>query len=216
MFAARRPGRPPSDAYLCSGVAVCGRCGNRLHGRPRSGRYEDDGETHREYWCGPKPPGCMGISVDQRALDELAAALAIEILSDPRHAEQIEQAAAERDGQARELDTGIAEAEDLATALADRLGRGEITLDRYDTATRPLDARLAALRAERAALAEPGEPVPAAASRTQWQARWEAAGPGERRRLLRLALRGRVLSVGPSVPGAGRDVSRRVELAEHR
>src|SRR6266568_4042309 len=43
----------------------------------------------------------------------------------------------------------------LDEALADRLGRGDISLNRYDIAARPLDERIDKLKAERAALGEP-------------------------------------------------------------
>ena len=43
----------------------------------------------------------------------------------------------------------------VAEALSDRLGRGDITLSRYDIAVRPLDERIAKLKAERAALGVP-------------------------------------------------------------
>ena len=97
-FAARRRSQPNAAAYLCTGVAVCGRsgCGSPLHGRARKDlKPYDDGSVHREYWCGPYPRGCGRIMVDQRGLDEAAAALAIEILADPRHADAVETTARE-------------------------------------------------------------------------------------------------------------------------
>ena len=216
MFTARRRGRPESPKYLCSGgAAVCGLCGKPLHGRPRTEmRKYPDGEVRRQYWCGPSPRGCMKISIDQRALDGLARALVIRVLSDPEHAAQIEAAAAEHADEAGKLDSAITAAEELGRALADRLGREEITLDRYDAATGPLDRRLAGLRAQRKALAQPGEPVPAALSCQQWEARWEAADPVERRRLLRLALRGKVLRVGPADMADRTNVTRRVTIGD--
>ncbi|MGD0604500.1 MAG: hypothetical protein ABSA53_12975, partial [Streptosporangiaceae bacterium] len=90
--------------------------------------------------------------MDQRALDSAAHALAIEILSDMRNADEIEHAAREAASEAVRLDIKIAEAEAVAEALTDRLGRGEITLARYDLVIRPVDERIASLRAERAAL----------------------------------------------------------------
>jgi DNA invertase Pin-like site-specific DNA recombinase len=214
MFAARRRGRPAS-VYLCSGIASCSLCGTLLHGRPRSEmRHYDDGEVKREYWCAYSNGGCGKIAIDQRALDGLARALVIRVLSDPEHAAQIEAAAAEHADEAGKLDAAITTAEELGRALADRLGREEITLDRYDAATGPLDRRLAALRAQRKALARPGEPVPAALSRQQWEARWVAADAAEHRRLLRLALRGKVLRVGPADMADRTNVTRRVTLAD--
>ncbi len=115
----------------------------------------------RNYWCSPANKGCGKTLIDQRALDEAAEALVAEILSDPRNSAAIETAAREIASEAARLDLEIAEAEDVAEALADRLGRGEIPLTRYDVAVRPLDARIEKLKAERAALSAPGfAPVP--------------------------------------------------------
>jgi DNA invertase Pin-like site-specific DNA recombinase len=210
IFAARRPGRPPGDKYLCTGTAVCGLCGRNLHGRPRAGLYPD-GERHREYWCGPKPPGCMRISIDQRALDDAAGALAVTILSDPANAETIAQAQAEHAGKAAKLDEAIATAEELAEAISDRLGRGELSPRHFDVAYKPLAERLARLRAEREKLnGLHVEPVPDASER--WQARWDAATLAQKRTLLRMALRGRSIIVDPAGPSAA-DVTSRIRLA---
>ena len=180
-FAARRRSQPNSGAYLCTGVAVCGRsdCGSPLHGRARKDmKPYDDGSVHREYWCGPYP-GCGRIMVDQRGLDEAAAALAIEILADPRHADAVETTAREMKTEADRLDLAIAEAENVAEALADRLGRGDMTRSRYDIAIRPLDERVAKLKAERAALGDLSLQRPPAESREHWQRRWKEADAGE-------------------------------------
>jgi hypothetical protein len=117
--------------------------------------------------------------VDQRALDSAARALVVEILSDTRNTDEIEHAAYEAASEAVQLDIKIAEAEAVAEALTDRLGRGEITLARYDLVIKPVDERIASLRAERAALPDPG-PVPGAqqslgTSRAQWRQRWDTA-----------------------------------------
>ena len=96
--------------------------------------------------------------------------------------------------------------------MADRLGRGEITLARHDAVTGPLDARLAGLRAKREALNGAPGPVPAAQSRAGWAARWEDAAHDERRALLRTALRGRVIVVGPADPADRANVTRRLTL----
>lgn len=75
-------------------------------------------------------------------MDEAVSALVIEILSDPRNTAAIETSAREIASETARLDLEIAEAEAVAEALADRLGRGEIPLTRYDVAVRPLDARI--------------------------------------------------------------------------
>ena len=169
MYAARRRGRPQSPRYLCTGSAFCGRCDHKLYGRPRYVRPYPDGTPRREYWCSPSGGGCGRLAVNWRGLDELAAALAIEVLGDPRHAQQIEAAAAKHAETASQLDAQISADEELALTIADRLGRREISLDRHDAIMGPLDARLAGLRAQREALNDPGS-VPAAG--IDWGKRW--------------------------------------------
>ena len=201
IYAARRYG-PRSMVYLCSGIAVCGRpdCGKPLSGRQLKHRPPyDDGSVRRDYWCGPYPDrGCGRLMVDQRGLDEAAEALTIEILADSRHADAIEATAREMESEAARLDLAIAEAENVAEALVDRLGRSDMTRSRYDIAIRPLDERIAKLKAERAALGDPFPQRPPAASREHWQRRWKEADTEERRALLKMALRGRSLIIDPA------------------
>ena len=215
-YAARRPGRPYTRTYLCSGAAVCAACRRPLSTRPVPRRRPyPDGQVARQYWCKKYAGGgCGTVHIDQRDLDAAARELAIAILSDPRHAAQVEAAAARHAEQATALDSLIADAEQTALAMADRLGRGEITLARHDAVTGPLDARLADLRAKREALNGAPGPVPAAQSRAGWAARWENATHDERRALLRTALRGRVLVVGPADPADRANVTRRVTIAD--
>ncbi len=218
MYTARRSGRPNSWHYLCAGIATCGveGCGRRLHGRPRNNvKPYPDSTVNRQYWCPKTHGGCGRIAIDQRGLDEAAGALAIEILADPRHADAIEAASREVESEAARLDLAIAEAESVAEALADRLGRGDISLNRYDIAARPLDERIDKLKAERAALGEPSPQRLPRASREHWQRRWKDADPGERRALLKMALRGRRLIVGPAgrgSPAERADVTRRIRI----
>ncbi len=216
-FAARRRPQPNAAAYLCTGIAMCGRpdCGNPLHGRARKDmKPYDDGSVHREYWCGPYPRGCGRIMVDQRGLDEAVAALAIEILADPRHADAVEATAREMKTEADRLDLAIAEAENVAAALADRLGRGDMTRSRYDVVIRPLNERMAKLKVERADLGSLSPQRPPAASRKHWQRRWKEADAGERRALLQMALRGRRLIIDPASPKRAErsDVTRRIRI----
>jgi DNA invertase Pin-like site-specific DNA recombinase len=213
MFASRRRGRPNNPIYLCSGYSVCGRpeCDEHpLHVRPRYDmKPYEDGEVIRSYICNPGVGGCGKVEVDQRTMDAAVSALVIEILSDPRNTTAIESAARQIASETARLDLAIAEAEDVAEALADRLGRGEITLTRYDVAVKPLDARIAKLRAERDALPDPGsaDPMtqqPLEATREQWKQRWDAADHKERRDLLKMALRGKHIVVAPE-RGRGRN-----------
>jgi site-specific DNA recombinase len=221
IFAARRRGRP--TRYLCAAVAVCGApgCGFPLYGRARKElKPYADGAMRRHYWCVKSVGGCGKTSIDQRALDKAASVLTVEILSDPRNTAAIETAAAAIASEAARLDMEIAEAEAVAEALADRLGRGELSLTRYDVAVRPLDTRIAKLKDERAALPAPGSaPVPrqpAEASREQWQLRWDNAEDKERRDLLKMALRGRHLVIVPVERGAGginqAEITRRIRI----
>ncbi len=221
IFAARRRGRP--TRYLSAAVAVCGApgCGFPLYGRARKElKPYTDGSVRRHYWCVKSVGGCGKTSIDQRALDKAASALVVEILSDPRNTAAIETAAAAIASEAARLDLEIAEAEAVAEALADRLGRGEIALTRYDVAVRPLDMRIAKLKDERAALPAAGSaPVsrqPVEASREQWQLRWDNADDKERRELLKMALRGRHLVIAPVEHGAGgvnqAEITRRIRI----
>jgi len=211
LFAARRRGRPVSDAYLCSGVVCCGLCGHRLSGRPRVNmKPYPDGGVRRQYWCQPRAHdgGCGRIAVDQRELDRHIGALVVAILADPRHAAAVESAARSAVEQRQKIEAEISECEQLANALANRLGRREISLIRYDAATVPLDRRLAELRDTLGEIdAAPSAVVSAevvAASRAEWEARWKVATVAEQRALLRQALRGRRLVVMPADPQAPR------------
>jgi hypothetical protein len=174
--------------------------------------------VHRQYWCPQRTyNGCGKLFVDQRALDKAAEALTMEILSDGRHADAIEATSRELENEATRLDLAIIDAERVAEALSDRLGRGEITLSRYDIAVRPLDERLARLRTEREALGDTTAPRPQRASREHWQRRWDSAEPEERRALIKMALRGRRLIIAPPEPGTRAhegDVTRRIKIEE--
>jgi site-specific DNA recombinase len=214
LYAARRPGRPASGAYLCSGAVACAACGKPLAGRPRTGRRYPDGEVRREYLCNPTGgyDGCGKTAIDQRALDEHAKELAIAVLSDAEAAHVFEVAAAQVQAEAEALDAQIGQAEELGRQLADRLGRGEIDLDRYDAVTAPLDKRLTQLRELRAVLGTGSAPAVPVDTEAAWRKRWESASPADRRDMLRLALRGRHLVVTP----AGRNrapVAQRVTLS---
>jgi site-specific DNA recombinase len=219
MYAARRGSEAPSEIYLCTGIAFCGRpnCGKPLTGHLVTAlKPYEDGSVRREYRCGPSSSGngCAKISVDQRGLDEAAGAIAVAILSDSRHAVAIESATRELESEAARLDLAIAEAERVAEALADRLGRGELTLARYDIANRPLDERIAKLKAEREALGDAAPGASRQPGREHWQRRWDDADTAEKRELLKMALRGRRLVVDPaSLKRAERsDVTRRIRI----
>ncbi len=214
LYAARRPGRPPSGAYLCSGMVTCGACGKPMVGRPRADRSYPDGEIRREYLCNPTGgyEGCGKTAIDQRALDAHASELAIVVLSDAEVAQAAEVAAAAAEAEAAKLDAAIAKAEELRRQLADRLGRGELELDVFDAAVAPLDKRLAGLREQLDAIGTAPARVPAD-SESAWRRRWDAADPAERRSMLKLALRGRHLVIKPAARQHRGDASARVTVA---
>jgi DNA invertase Pin-like site-specific DNA recombinase len=209
IFAARRPGRPVSDKYLCSGIARCGKCGATLKGRPRKG-VGPDSEPKREYLCQQQQGrgGCWGIVVDGGSLDGWVRDFVIARLSDERDAPRIGaaqakvRAAADR---SQQIAADIAQAEELAEQLSDRLGRGELTLARYDAAVAPLDRRIAALRAEAQALAPQLAGVMTVLTREEATAMWQGATSAERRTMLLQALAGRQLVVKPAEAGKPRE-----------
>ncbi len=148
-FAARRKGRPYSGEHILSGIGRC-ECGRELSGLIRPERYSatyDDGEPRRRYRC----KSC-GLAVDARIAERWVRAQVIARLSDPAHAEQV----ARRSRAVAAVSARIADAERTAVALADRLGRGELSLGRFDAATAPLDARIERLTAERDELLKAG------------------------------------------------------------
>lgn len=128
------------------------------------------------------------------------------ILSSPKHAAQIEATAKARkklDDKRSKLEEKIADLDHTANELSARLGRGEMLLERYDKAAAPLEKRLVALRTELEQLDEQRKSTPKVSagdvkkSREAWEKRWDAATTPERRTLLRRALSGQVMIVGP-------------------
>lgn len=209
VFASRRAGRPASEKYLCSGIALCGKCSGRLTGRPRRG-LGPDGEPKREYLCVKRQGrgGCWGVVVDGGSLDTWVKHFVIARLSASQNAPLVSAALAKARSmadKAAHLAEEIRQAEELAQALADRLGRGEINLVRFDAAVGPLDKRLAVLRAEAKALA-PSTPGPTAAlTREEAAELWQQSTTVERRTLLQQALAGQRLVVEPAKPEAPRE-----------
>ena len=209
LYAARKPGRPPSGRYLLTGIAVCGwpspenpeACGATLSGRPANSvrRRKDRVVTSKprlQYWC----KKCQRTFADARPLEAYAGILAAQILGDPHHTDAIERVAREAADERGRIEQEIGNCEELASKMAERLGQGEITLTRYDTVTKPLDVRLAKLREQLGALSDQeAGPVPKG-SVQEWEDRYAAADPGQRRAIILDALRGRKLVVGPGQP----------------
>ena len=82
-----------------------------------------------------------------------------------------------------------------------------MTFDRFDLGGQAVGERIASLRAERAALPDPG-PVPGTqpslgTSRAQWRQRWDTADYKGKRDLLKMALRGKHLVIQPAQRGRG-------------
>lgn len=211
VYAARRPGRPVTGKYLCSGHLYCGRCDKPLSGRPRnkSCKPYENGLPAREYWCAPNSyGGCGKTFIDQRATDEYAKGLTIALLSDAERANQVNAAAANLEAEAADLDEQIGRAEDLRRKLAAKLADGLMDEDEWDAARAPLTRRLTGLREKREALGTAPKRA-AAATETALRERWGRGTPEERREMLSLALRGGRLIVGA---GGRYDVTR-IDLA---
>ena len=128
---------------------------------------------------------------------------ALRELSDPAAASALERAQRERSERWAGISAQVAAIEADALAVADRFGRGELTLARYDAITGPLDKRLAVLRAELEAVDVEPEGysprlfTPREAERFAWLIRWDEGGVAERRAIVKMALRGRRIVVGP-------------------
>ncbi|PZS30314.1 MAG: recombinase family protein [Pseudonocardiales bacterium] len=215
MLSGRRRGRPPGERYTASGVLRCGLCGRGLNGRPHAGTYPD-GSPRRQYHCNKRSRGCGGVAADVRAVDRELRSFVMRRLSDPRHAAAVAAARARVADRLTAVVTEIADCEAIGEALADRLGRREITLAAFDKANQPIAADLARLRAERDSLAvgEPAGPVAVLDAATVG-AQWDAAEPAERRGLLVAALGSLHLVLDPA-PKDGRRVFNpaRVRLAD--
>jgi DNA invertase Pin-like site-specific DNA recombinase len=205
LFTARRRGRPTSDAYLCSGLVVCGKCGKRLSGRPRANMLPYvDGGVRREYWCQPRvgEGGCGRVAVDQRDLDRCVRGLVATILGDPQHAATVEAEARAAATTRQQLEDELAECEQLVEFLDGRLTRREIPQVRYARTVEPLEAQIAELQRRLGEL----DVIPAAdvdeadvvRSQHGWLSRWDDATVVERRRMIRRALRERRLLVMPA------------------
>jgi hypothetical protein len=200
LYVARKRGRQPSGKYLLTGIATCGLCDSPLSGRPVTGT------NRRHYWC----KYCRRISVEVARLDDWAADWAIDVLSDAATASAIESEARARAERRARLEREVDSRKELKLLLADRLGRGELELDEYDAAARPIAAQIDRLRAEIDELRTDadvgnvnsvGKPyfvhAPRDAERGRLLIRWEKGPAVDQRAIVRAALRGRRIVVGP-------------------
>lgn len=218
LFASRRRGRPISERYLASGVALCGLCGHTLNGRVRTTSYPN-GERKRAYACVPRETGvgCGHIAIDMRMLDEYLREFTVARLADARVRASLQAQAAEAAAAVADVEEQLAQIEATLIALAQRLGRGEMSLERHDAAAGPLEARAERLAARRAEIVvedpRPTVRVPAVADRAAVAALWadESATTAQRRGMLVQALGPLVIRVMPAVRGAGGAARVRIE-----
>ena len=142
--------------------------------------------------------------MDVARLDGWAGTWAIRNCAIPRTPSRWSGAQRERNERWAHISAQVAAIEADALAIADRFGRGELTLARYDAITGPLDKRLAVLRAELEARGHGAAratrlafSLRAKAERFAWLVRWDEGDPVERRAIVKMALRGRRIVVGP-------------------
>ena len=145
LFASRRRGRPPAEPYLLSGGhLLCYFCRQKMSGHLVGNKPFADGSPRRLYLCRKQGQGCGHISISQPRTDAAVREMVIRVLADPRHAKQL----ARRSAKLIEAEGRLSEAREMARELSARLGEGKLSLDRYDAAMSPLDARIARLAAE--------------------------------------------------------------------
>jgi site-specific DNA recombinase len=193
----RRRGRQPAEPVVVEGVETesphfvssilrCGGCGYGMVGGTEPRRRYEDGSPTRIYKCPPK--GCNACGVDARWAETWAGAVVVRVLSRPEHASML----ARRDDALRRLAERIGEYEAAISQLRDEAeaihpSRVE-ALAETRAAIRRREAELSPMldERERLQLASRVEATPADVD--ELIAAWNAAGPSERRRMVRLAL----------------------------
>ena len=201
--AGRRKGRSPDESYVASGLLRCGVCGRPLAGRKQN-RVDAMGEHRTMYFCVKQRGGCGKVYISMTATDKQIELLVVKRLSDREHAAQVKAYTTHRAERLAAVRAEIADVEELAEALSERLGRREMTLAAFDKANRPLAAQLAALDAERLSL-ESGALGPVeVATPEEIAAQWDNADPPEKRTMLVRALGRWRLVVGPGSRRQGR------------
>ncbi|OZD31703.1 hypothetical protein CH247_11090 [Rhodococcus sp. 06-156-3b] len=127
----RRMGPERGRKYLLSGIALCGRCGQRMG----SGTAQSNGKP--VYVC----KGCNGVSRQIAAVDGLVMGLLSVILSRPGAAELFSQSGDSDDMPElrAEADTLRARLDSVATEFAD----GEVTAQQLRTITERINGKLA-------------------------------------------------------------------------
>lgn len=150
LFASRRRGRPVTEPYLLSGgFLFCEHCEQPMTGRTVDTRgARGSALSVRSYMCRKRDLGCGRMAITVARCDAAVRDYVITTLSDPAHARQVARQSAALAAVQAKLD----QAEGTATELSRRLGEGALSLDRFDAATAPLDARISRLREEVQAL----------------------------------------------------------------
>jgi len=210
--AARAAGRQPSHRYLAVGYVDCAPCA-----RPLTGRLEAplaDGTRKRAYGCyhpasSRLGTGCLGSHILAEVLEEWLRDLVIDRLSDARAAAARAVAQGELAARSQQLAARLEELETIAVTLAERLGRGEISLARHDAAVLPLDRQAQQLRAELAALPAPSSVPMTPADPAEVARTWDhpQTTTGQRRAMIASALAGARVLVHPT------DVLPRISLS---
>jgi hypothetical protein len=192
----RSKGRQPAETVVVDEVKVesphfvsksirCGRCGYGMVGSMQTGTYADG--TRRHYYKCP-PKGCNSCGVDGRAAHTWAGAVVVRVLSRPDHAAMM----ARRDSRLRELAERIHEYETATAQLREeavaihvsrvaQLAEVRATIARYERELSPLLDERERLQSVATAEATPVDV-------DELIAKWNAATPMEKRRMVRLAM----------------------------
>jgi len=198
----RRRGRPISDRYLATGLIRCGRCGKTMNGQVA--RQTHDTNPRYRYGCNGQRGGC-GLTIDMPRTDTELRALTIARLSDSRYARAIAAARAQVSARMAALTAEIDQIEAVQSALAERVGRREMSLADFEKSSGFLRADLEPLLAERDALSSgsiegPTEVLTSVDVARQWD---QAETTTERRAMLADAIGTDHVRILPSPPGPG-------------
>jgi DNA invertase Pin-like site-specific DNA recombinase len=180
-FASRKRGRPATQ-YLLSGLMRCGKCGQRLYGRPRgrTSPYED-GSMRREYWCQPvvgkETGGCGRLAIDWRFADNVMKQATITRLGDPRHTNRLTQRAVKVEKARSEMVSERARLHHDRKQLATKTAQWGF--EAVNAAMEPITARLAELDAKLEALEAPDT-----TATTDATVEWEAANLRQQRAMV--------------------------------
>jgi site-specific DNA recombinase len=202
LYAGRRRGRIVGESYVGTGILRCGECERTLSAKKLSssgaGVYPGTEQRKAVYFCHPERRGCGKVYIDVRATDLELRSLTMARLSDSRYAAAISSARSQVAEELAAVREEIAQCEQIQSALSERLGRREITLDAFDRANRPLGEDLARLRVRREELSGGSSDGPVRAQRPEEiAARWDAGDISEKRALLTSALGSTILYVDP-------------------